>query len=341
MNILSTNGHDGDVRTKFRVANTASHMRINVSQNSSDVGVTFTLAIDGVLGNQTFIVGAGATGPFEDTTHSDSIAANSGANIRLVAVGGTGTITVSLCQMNLTDSLPIGIATTSGAHQDGLTVDYLPLGGGGKPGETIPGIETFAQTKFRGEGLLKFLLIQCSGPAVGHPTTVAIRKGGVTTSMSLTETSSGIFENLVNSVAVADGDIVDFLDDNAWNTIFSQMYVEFVPTAPAVIPTVTTQAVTSITATTATGNLTVVDDGGSTVTEAGVCIKTSSGPTITDTKFISAGISGVLTANMTGLTQGQQYYCKGYATNAIGTGYGSEVIFSTLPNLGARARWRH
>jgi len=107
------------------------------------------------------------------------------------------------------------------------------------------------------------------------------------------------------------------------------------------LPVMATQAVSSIGNTTATGNLTVSSDGGAIVTDAGVVVKTTSGPTVADTKFASAGISGVLTASMTGLLQGVQYYCRAYATNSVGTSYGSEVTFSTSPNLGGRSHWRH
>lgn len=100
-------------------------------------------------------------------------------------------------------------------------------------------------------------------------------------------------------------------------------------TAAAGAPTVTSQTVTSVGQTTATGNGNVVSDGGSTVTERGVCISTSPTPTTADTKFTSAGTTGTFTASITGLTPSTLYYVRAYAINSEGTSYGTQVSFTT------------
>ena len=98
-------------------------------------------------------------------------------------------------------------------------------------------------------------------------------------------------------------------------------------------PTVTTQAVTSIGSSTAIGNGNVTSDGGSAVTERGVVLSTVVNPTTSDTKFTSPGTTGVFTASMTGLSSGTLYHVRAYATNFIGTSYGSDVTFTTtVPN---------
>lgn len=97
-------------------------------------------------------------------------------------------------------------------------------------------------------------------------------------------------------------------------------------------PTVTTQAVTNNTATlgSATGNGNVTSDGGATITERGTVINTTGTPTTADTKFTSAGTTGAFTTSMTGLIPGQLYYVRAYATNSLGTSYGSEVTFTAV-----------
>ncbi|NTW32248.1 MAG: LamG domain-containing protein [Bacteroidetes bacterium] len=94
--------------------------------------------------------------------------------------------------------------------------------------------------------------------------------------------------------------------------------------------TVTTQAVSSITAITATGNGNVTSDGGATITERGVCWNSSTAPTTANNKAISSGTTGAFTASMTGLTSGTLYYVKAYAINSFGTSYGGEVTYTTL-----------
>lgn len=92
-------------------------------------------------------------------------------------------------------------------------------------------------------------------------------------------------------------------------------------------PTVTTQAVTNLTATTATGNGTVVADGGDTITERGVCWGTSLNPTTSDSKATAAGTTGSYNVSITGLTNGTLYHARAYAINSVDTSYGADVTF--------------
>lgn len=92
-------------------------------------------------------------------------------------------------------------------------------------------------------------------------------------------------------------------------------------------PIVTTQAVTNITATTATGNGTVVSDGSDTITERGVCWSTSLNPTTSDSKATSAGTTGSYNVSITGLSNGTLYHARAYAINGQGTSYGEDITF--------------
>jgi hypothetical protein len=100
------------------------------------------------------------------------------------------------------------------------------------------------------------------------------------------------------------------------------------------VPTVTTQAVTSISVTTATGNGNITDLGVPNPTAYGVCWNTSTGPTISNSKVDNGAASstGVFTASMTSLTGGTPYFVRAFATNSTGTVYGTEVTFTTLTN---------
>uniref|UniRef100_UPI00249144B1 Calx-beta domain-containing protein n=1 Tax=Marinifilum flexuosum TaxID=1117708 RepID=UPI00249144B1 len=96
-------------------------------------------------------------------------------------------------------------------------------------------------------------------------------------------------------------------------------------------PTVTTQAVSSITATTATGNGNINDLGIPNPTAHGVCWSTSENPTTAGSKDDKGATSatGAYTASITGLTAGTTYYARAFATNDAGTVYGSQVSFTT------------
>jgi len=101
----------------------------------------------------------------------------------------------------------------------------------------------------------------------------------------------------------------------------------------SVAPTVTTQAVSSIASTTATGNGNVISLGSPNPTAHGVCWNTTGTPTISDSKVDNGGKSatGAFTASMTSLSANTTYYVRAYATNTGGTSYGTEVSFTTLP----------
>lgn len=92
---------------------------------------------------------------------------------------------------------------------------------------------------------------------------------------------------------------------------------------------VTTTAVSGVTSTTASSGGNVTSDGGSTVTAKGVCWSTGQTPTISDSKTTNGTATGTFTSSITGLTVGITYYVRAYATNSVGTAYGSAVSFTT------------
>lgn len=101
-------------------------------------------------------------------------------------------------------------------------------------------------------------------------------------------------------------------------------------TIAATAPTgVTTNILSLITQNTATCGGSVSTDGGATVTSRGVCWNTSANPTILNTKTIDGTGTGSFTSSLTGLTPNTTYYVRAYATNSIGTTYGSTKILVT------------
>ena len=98
--------------------------------------------------------------------------------------------------------------------------------------------------------------------------------------------------------------------------------------SPTISATVTATAITSSAATSG-GNITA--DGGSPITARGVVWSTSSNPTVPSASSTSDGTgTGSFTSNITGLSAGTLYYVRSYATNSVGTSYGTQVSFTTL-----------
>jgi hypothetical protein len=104
-------------------------------------------------------------------------------------------------------------------------------------------------------------------------------------------------------------------------------------TPAPVLPTVSTNTVTSITGTTASSGGNVTNDGGGTITARGVCWNTSAGPTTSNSKTIDGSGSGAFTSAISGLSPSTLYYLRAYATNSTGTSYGNEYSFTTVPAI--------
>jgi len=95
------------------------------------------------------------------------------------------------------------------------------------------------------------------------------------------------------------------------------------------LPAVTTTAVTSITTNSAQSGGNITSDGGAAISSRGVCWSTTPNPTIANSKTTNGTGTGSFTSSITGLTPGTPYHVRAYATNSAGTGYGSDVSFTT------------
>ena len=98
-------------------------------------------------------------------------------------------------------------------------------------------------------------------------------------------------------------------------------------TSSASMPTVQTNAASSISMTGATLNGNVTADGGATVTARGFVYGTSASNLSQNVQ--SGSGTGNFTKALTGLTRSTTYYYKAYATNSIGTAYGEVRSFTT------------
>ncbi len=98
------------------------------------------------------------------------------------------------------------------------------------------------------------------------------------------------------------------------------------------IISLTTTAVTGITATTAVSGGNITSDGGAAITIRGVVWSTLENPTVDNNQGITSNGAGTgsFVSNLTGLNSGTTYYVRSYATNIAGTSYGNQVDFTTV-----------
>jgi uncharacterized protein (TIGR02145 family) len=97
---------------------------------------------------------------------------------------------------------------------------------------------------------------------------------------------------------------------------------------PGSLASITTATVTSITGTTAVSGGNIPNDGGSLITQRGICYSTTPTPTTANTTVISGSGTGSFTCNLSGLTPSTTYYVRAYAINSAGTAYGNALSFT-------------
>ncbi len=99
------------------------------------------------------------------------------------------------------------------------------------------------------------------------------------------------------------------------------------------LPSVTTASISNLTATSATCGGVVTDDGEFEITARGVCWSAIQNPTVNDAHSTDGVGIGSYTSDITDLMTNTHYYVRAYATNAIGTSYGSQIEFTTENGL--------
>ena len=105
------------------------------------------------------------------------------------------------------------------------------------------------------------------------------------------------------------------------------------------LPVVETLPVSSVTSNSASSGGNVVDDGGSPITARGVCWNTAENPTISNNFTADSSGTGSFPSEISGLNCASPYFVRAYATNSVGTSYGSQVSFNSgecpvnLPNV--------
>jgi hypothetical protein len=97
-------------------------------------------------------------------------------------------------------------------------------------------------------------------------------------------------------------------------------------------PQVSTTSVTNITPASANSGGLISSEGTTALTSKGIVWSTSPNPTIAiATKTIETTSELQFNSLLTGLNPATTYYVKAYATNSVGTAYGTEQVFTTLP----------
>jgi hypothetical protein len=82
----------------------------------------------------------------------------------------------------------------------------------------------------------------------------------------------------------------------------------------------------------ATGQCTITNDGGASISSSGACWSSSPDPTVLNSPSVTSGsVEGLFEFTIGPLEEGNIYYIRAFATNKIGTGYGKTFRFGPEP----------
>lgn len=102
------------------------------------------------------------------------------------------------------------------------------------------------------------------------------------------------------------------------------------------IPVTATQYVAGPSATSVTLNGFVMEDGGAEVTSRGIAWATHYNPTMDDSKESAGSGLGQFQVTLEGLTEGETYHARAYATNSAGTAYGNDIVLVAESTVGTK-----
>lgn len=99
------------------------------------------------------------------------------------------------------------------------------------------------------------------------------------------------------------------------------------------LPIVATKNITSISSMGAVTGGTITSAGGGTISDKGICWSEAENPTVNDTKISSGAGTAAYTSAIITAVPGTIYYVRAYATNELGTVYGTQKTFTALSNV--------
>ncbi|MBI5326010.1 MAG: T9SS type A sorting domain-containing protein [Ignavibacteriae bacterium] len=138
-----------------------------------------------------------------------------------------------------------------------------------------------------------------------------------------------VFDSFIEKINIQDSIIYVGGNFSKVNNLDRAHFAMFQP----VLPTLTTNYISIITVNSAISGGNITADGGPSVIRRGVCWSLTPNPTIDNDTTIDGSGTGNYSSIMTGLTIYTNYKVRAYATSAIGTAYGNEISFYTLPAI--------
>lgn len=204
---------EAPAQTPYRTAGSLSNLEAYLSTNSNNGTTTARSRINAGNGTLVASIATGTTGKFSDVTHSDNIADGDLVNYSIIAAGASGTIvgyhisSVFNATSGTSERMSAEMATNT-LTTAATNYYWMPTNGSGG----LQTNEALVKTKMKVAGTLKNLFIYVNTNSSSNSLSVFSRKnegaGGL--EISVTATSTGLFEDTANSQAVAVDDYINY-----------------------------------------------------------------------------------------------------------------------------------
>lgn len=209
--VSSTETVEANVKNRVRSNGTLKNMYVKVNTNSKAGNTPVRIRKNGANGTNVITIGSNATGEFEDTTHSDSVAAGDDVNFAVeTSVAGTLAFSTYTIGFETTDDTGWLVACANAALTQAEPVTrYYGLGG---PVKTNIANEIETQLKTRTPIILSNLTIHISANAITDISLFKMRVNGADgfSSCSIGSSGTGYFTDSTNWEECDADDLVNY-----------------------------------------------------------------------------------------------------------------------------------
>ena len=208
--IIQATTTESNTQRTFRTTGILSNLYMRVISNDRTTASTGRTRINGGNGNQSISIGSSTTGEFEDTVNRDPIYAGNNVNLSL-AVGTTGTVFNFITHSVIFKSNKHTITPTGVNGQNfttASTTQYFSLSGS----QVYETDELQSQEQISMGAIAKNMFLNITTNSRTTTTTYGLRKNTANgnLSISVSDGSTGFFEDNTNTDTIAAGNLVNF-----------------------------------------------------------------------------------------------------------------------------------
>lgn len=192
-------------------AGTWDLLSLYVKTNASST-ITAKSRINGADGSQVISVGAGLTGWFQDSTHSDVVSSGDLVDVQITSSGSV-TFAGVLSERFTSTTAAIGYYGPGVFQGSNVVSGYLPLGGTTDNAAAYPGSDAGADFTWRAPGT--FSNLANYSDSGGNSAAIHLRLNGASGNLTTAAGSTGWVYDTTHSDAVASGDKVNYYLDGS------------------------------------------------------------------------------------------------------------------------------